>query len=561
MSIPVGPIYLENYGLFPFDENFPRIPLQSIEQLGQEVERFHENDKSYGISKRRHLGIYYTNALLAKKLAEDCVAQLDDIRVPRVLEPSSGNGIFIYAYLEAMMTRRPKLSPLEFQEIINSCYLVDIDQLAIDTFLNSFSEYFSEFYGMKVSFPPENTLAADALFLNKEGAFRQLHHHFNSENGFDLIITNPPYRMLKANRKDGSKALSDITRLEKILKNTNHFKYLQGVPNLYKLFIEAICFNWLAADGVIGLLVPQSLLKDSQSSLLRMTLFSEFRLSNVYEILENSAHFSGVGQACSMFSARKGKKTTNVQIFDIKEDGSAKILSTLSMDVITRINRNQSLHVIGNKELPLIEHLSSLPTISERHDLVNMRGELDMTLDSHYITDVTTNLELIKGAQLSHYQIVSSGLYVNEDFLERPKGRWSRDFRLACQQISNSNQTTRLKWSLVPPSRVLANSTNFISIINDDLFAKSEIDIFYLLAVLNSRMLNKRFKILSPNNHVSNLEISTFPFVLPSKNIQDGIARMVQTYLKNLDSKLLRSIDEKIESVFGVSNTIMKWET
>ena len=560
MSNPSGPSNAKNHESLLFDENFQRFPLQKIENLGQEVERLHENDKSYGISKKRHLGIYYTNALLAKKLAKDCVAQLDDKKVPKVLEPSSGNGIFIYAYLEAMLTRRPKLSPIEFQEIIDSCYLVDIDQLAIDTFQNSFSDYFSEFYGMEVSFPDENALTADALFVNEEGAFRNLHCYFNCPTGFDLVMTNPPYRMLKANRKDGSKALSEIARFERILKTTKHFKFLQGVPNLYKLFVEAICFDWVAPDGVIGLLIPQSLLKDSQSTLLRMALLSEFQLSHVYEIPENSAHFTGVGQAFSMFSAKKGNATTNVEIFDVKVDGSTQILSTLPMSIISRINRNQSLHVIGKKDLAFIEHLSSLPSISERHDLVNMRGELDMTLDSHHITDESTNLELIKGAQLSHYQIFPSGLYVKEDFLERPKGRWSKDSRLACQQISNSNQTTRLKWSLVPPNTILANSANFISILNDDLFGNSEIDLLYLLAVLNSRMLNKRFKILSPNNHVSNLEISTFPLVVPNLKTQSEISQMVQEYLRNLNSNLLASIDEKIERVFGLSPTMSGWE-
>ena len=183
-----------------------------------------------------------------------------------------------------------------------------------------------------------------------------------------------------------------------------------------------------------------------------------------------------------------------------------------------------------------------------------------MTLDSHHITDESTNLELIKGAQLSHYQIFPSGLYVKEDFLERPKGRWSKDSRLACQQISNSNQTTRLKWSLVPPNTILASSANFISILNDDLFGNSEIDLLYLLAVLNSRMLNKRFKILSPNNHVSNLEISTFPLVVPNLKTQSEISQMVQEYLRNLNSNLLASIDEKIERVFGLSPTMSGWE-
>ena len=123
---------------YPLEMIYNQIPLLFIELLGREVERLNDDDKSFGISKKRHLGIFYTNAILASKLAEDCVALLDGVVIPKVLEPSSGNGIFIYAYLEAIRKRRKNLTELDFQNIINSCFLVDIDNLAIESFLATF---------------------------------------------------------------------------------------------------------------------------------------------------------------------------------------------------------------------------------------------------------------------------------------------------------------------------------------------------------------------------------------------------------------------------------------
>jgi hypothetical protein len=71
-------------------------------------------------------------------------------------------------------------------------------------------------------------------------------------------------------------------------------------------------------------------------------------------------------------------------------------------------------------------------------------------------------------------------------------------------QIQNMNSNRRLKWTLIPPGYVLANSCNFVSIDPQTLGDFGILELYALLGVLNSGIQNERFKLLSPNNHISN---------------------------------------------------------
>lgn len=101
------------------------------------------------------------------------------------------------------------------------------------------------------------------------------------------------------------------------IRESRALAFIQGVPNLYKLFVEAITCNWVSNNGTIGLLIPKSLLSDSQSRELREHLLDRFKLGSIFEIPEGSDHFKGVGQAFSMFVGKKGLVTSEITYADI----------------------------------------------------------------------------------------------------------------------------------------------------------------------------------------------------------------------------------------------------
>ncbi len=102
-----------------------------------------------------------------------------------------------------------------------------------------------------------------------------------------------------------------------------------------------------------------------------------------------------------------------------------------------------------------------------------------------------------------------NGEYVMEHFVTtRSKAYQEHDFnkkRLICQQVSNGGLKRRLKFIYCSDSDILGNSCNYISS-DEETLAK-------LYLILNSSILNWRFKITSSNNHINNYELGELPIV------------------------------------------------
>jgi len=79
--------------------------------------------------------------------------------------------------------------------------------------------------------------------------------------------------------------------------------------------------------------------------------------------------------------------------------------------------------------------------------------------------------------------------------------------RLICQQISNVDLKKRLKFTFSEQNDILANSCNYINSL------RSFDDLRKLHLLLNSELLNWRFKVTSSNNHVNNYELDELPIL------------------------------------------------
>ena len=150
------------------------------------------------------------------------------------------------------------------------------------------------------------------------------------------------------------------------------------------------------------------------------------------------------------------------------------------------------------------------------------------SLDKSFITDQKTSYPLLKGVNISEFDFDLGNLYVDENFIMKLNGKRehvSRD-RIVCQQVSNIHGNKRLKFSKVPANVVLGNSCNYISK-HENLFEDKNISLDYLLGVLNSLLLDWRFKITNSNNHISNYEIDELPIAIPDEKQKTRIESLV----------------------------------
>jgi len=140
---------------------------------------------------------------------------------------------------------------------------------------------------------------------------------------------------------------------------------------------------------------------------------------------------------------------------------------------------------------------------------------------------------LLRGNNISEFRYDFGELYVKQEFLNKLNGKrkYVGQQRLVCQQISNIHSQKRLKFTKIPSSIILGNSCNFISIENN-LIDFAEISLDYMLGLLNSLVLDWRFKITNSNNHVSNYEISELPIAIPSASQKETIEKLVKNNQK-----------------------------
>ena len=100
--------------------------------------------------------------------------------------------------------------------------------------------------------------------------------------------------------------------------------------------------------------------------------------------------------------------------------------------------------------------------------------------------------------------------FVLEDFVNNKSEDYlNNDFnqsRLICQQISNIDTLKRLNFTISDKSDIIANSCNYLTV-------KNKNSIKSLLAIMNSYLLNWRFKISSGNNHINNYELDELPIL------------------------------------------------
>jgi Alw26I/Eco31I/Esp3I family type II restriction m6 adenine DNA methyltransferase len=521
-------------------------PVVIVELIGILHQKEKESETFANTNERKHLGIFYTDYRLARFITKETLKfkKIDPTR-STFLEPCSGTGNFVIAYLDEVLQLKQNQTKDYIQKVVNNIYCADIDKAAIELLKTIVPAYLKKKFGVSIKISPNNYYAGNVLFeIDKNKILKNdLKNIFGINDGFDIVITNPPYGLLKAsankygresNEKKSIKGLIDFVR------QTNAYPLNEGTLNYYKLFVEEIISNLTNQYGVIGLLIPRTILNDRHSEKLRNQIFENYKLSTIYAISEKNDFFLDVAQAFCFFSinkAQKGKEISIIEGVTSEKDFEKKAVST-SISQLKEIS--SSIILESNLGMRILQKIHRNPRLASLVNVVNLRGELDLTLHKSFISTVPTKYRLVKGANVKEFVLATSQEYVTEDFLEVINGKheYVKSTRIVCQQISNIHASKRLKFTFIERDYVLGNSCNFIALRTENvLFGGNGISLHYLLGILNSVLLDWRFRLSNSNNHVANYELNELPIVL------DG-DRALMDRIAHISSKLIEKYDE-----------------
>ncbi|MFH0823042.1 MAG: N-6 DNA methylase, partial [Pseudomonadota bacterium] len=384
-------------------------------------------------------------------------------------------------------------------------------------------------------------------------------------SGFDAIIGNPPYEVLSV-KESGMPERSAEQRYFQSVYGT-----CIGKINTYRLMMER-SLDLLKPSGVFGFIVPSTLLGDVAASKLRRRILDECEVRDMIVIPEKGRIFDGVTQALLIIVALKGSKTRRLE--PISWDGRGEVPRTggvgISIKTVEATGYRVPLLKTRN-ETELLSAVSRFPPLSwagnGRAAAVVHQGEINITVHRDIITSEPTGRPLIRGEHVMPFRVVHPSsrpgrldwVITESPATEKPRefqldfgfdtgdrdrddrlrGEPWKNSRLVVGRVVNMGTQRRLKAALVPPGRHLGDMTNSIVGIT--------VPVSYLLGLLNSRLLNWRFKLTSTNNYVSAAEIRALPVPRPGECYPADFAETLTNALQDMAHGPFVSVAEAVD--------------
>ena len=510
---------------------------------------------------RKRTGSYYTSLDLTDVMMNELVTNLltntKPIESYTFFEPCVGSGNFIFSYLKCISNLN--LSQDQLHCLLNNIYVADINKNALETYKASLNEFTETFWNIHLDDEYFSSHIGSGLLVDvsaPELSYISLEEIFGTniaKQGFDIVVTNPPYKNLKAERSQyGSEEeyLSDQGKYSSISKIVSQkFKYAtDGILNLYKLFVEEIIDRYTNSKSYFSLLIPSSIMSDKTCTSLRTHILKDTNLLSAKVIKEGSGFIDAQQALVAILLTKKGT-TSTVKVtkdFCNKPNDTAAVNIT---DILNDLSGN-AIIALSEAEYQKYKILRTHPTVSSLSFITNLRGELDLTAGKQYITTEETPYPLLRGRNISYYNLVDSeeNDYVSESFVATTKkSQYIAQDRIICQQIANMHKERRVTFAYAKPNFVLGNSCNFISVCDNEY----GIDIYTLLGLFNTEIINWFFKLTSSNNHINNYEIDCFPVPVCSKELSQ-ISTLAKAYLEKHDDKLLIEIENLAKRAYGI---------
>jgi hypothetical protein len=367
--------------------------------------------------------------------------------------------------------------------------------------------------------------------------------------GFDAVIANPPWEMLRGDLGSGQERAAqrdDLGPLLRFVRRSGFYRDIGGHVNSYQLFLERM-LQLLRTGGRLGCLLPGGFLADHGAAALRTHVFDHAAIDRL-SVFDNRDALFPIHRSMRIVSmtGTRGGMTDGVLVDEgvplrsvAQPARAASAPRLLSRALLRRASGDaEAIPSIRDEgELRVLERVLAWPRLGGEWR-VGFGRELNATEDRHLWRSGRRTEDAIPVVDGKHVQPFSvraphDGPWTAPADVLRalPDAPWTR-WRLAYRDVSSSTNTRSLICALLPPGMV---STHTVFCLRTRLALSSQL---YLCGMLNCLVADwyvRRYL----GSHVTTRLIASLP--VPRVAAADVRRRRVV----RLAARLLRSPDDE----------------
>ena len=357
------------------------------------------------------------------------------------------------------------------------------------------------------------------------------------DQGFDAVLGNPPYDVLSS-----AELGYDVGPVARYFRSNSTFgPAVGGKLNLYKLFIcRAAELN--AREGGLSFIVPMGLLGDAASRGVRRLLLGEKQLVAFESFPQKDDPtrrvFVDAKLSCALFVARGAFQDTTIAVrthVSQEIDAFGETLSVKPTEVLSLEPENVPIPSCTQRDWDIAVRLWSHGKVRKLGEYCRAyQGEVNETTDGRkgfVSNDPLDGPQVLRGSNLGLYTVrePSQGtamfLRTDEFLAGKPgsvKATHHRMARVGWQESSAQNNFRRIIAAMIPEGQFCNHKINYFPQ-ND-----SSVPLELVLALLNSKLADWYFRLISTNAAVSHYQL----YSLPAPTIvgeSDSLARNIET--------------------------------
>jgi adenine-specific DNA-methyltransferase len=315
---------------------------------------------------KKQIGSFYTPKIIADFMVDYLAKKLQNKTALEILEPSSGDGIFI----------RTLYNHAKLSSKLNNVIAIEREEEEVEKVRE----------------------------ITKNNSLKAIHIDFlefqDNNVKFDLVIGNPPY--IKKNR---------LSELQVELCENIHKSFSQlsnkKIKNIWTAFLVR-SINFIKQDGVLAFVLPSELLQVKFAEELRNLILDEFERVEIFTF--NELLFKDCkGQDTLLLIAERKSKKKGIYYTNIEKVTDLKTMNfSLTQNIKSKESKWTHSHLVS-EEIELLEKLKT--KLVQVDELCTSKAGIVTAANNYFIV----NSEVLEKYSLQNYvkPIIQKGVFVN----------------------------------------------------------------------------------------------------------------------------------------------------